>query len=117
MVFPKLLGLSSSDFGPGQNPADPENCVVQIVATIGPSGGSAGDNFSFTAVTPSALAENQMLGWGRGTLVVDSFSWPTVEKWIDRLLAHAARPSWQEVAQVLNHELRWEFDGYRTNDV
>jgi hypothetical protein len=113
MVFPKLLGLSSSDLGDGQLPIDPQHCVVQLVATIGPGDGSAGDIFRFTVATPRAITESQLFGWGRGTLVLDTFSWHTVQRWVDRLLAHAARPTWQEVAHALNHELLWEFDGYR----
>ncbi|VXB72693.1 conserved hypothetical protein [Luteimonas sp. 9C] len=112
MIFPKLLSLSSSDLAPGHLPPDPKHCIVQVLAKIGPSCVSAGDDFSFAVATPSALAESKTFGWGRGTLVVDSFSWLQVEDAIDRLLAHASRPSWQEVAQALNHELLWEFDGY-----
>ncbi|MBD9470669.1 hypothetical protein IB230_16550 [Pseudoxanthomonas sp. PXM01] len=113
MIVPKLLSLSSSDLAAGELPPDPAHCLVPMLATIGPSSGTVGDGFSFTVVTPSALAESGRFGWGRGTLIIDSFSWSQVEHSVNRLLAHASRPSWQDVAQVLNHELLWEFDGYR----
>lgn len=113
MIVPKLLALSSSDLGVGELPPDPTHCHVTMLATIGPGSGTAGHGFSFVVVTPSALAGSGTLGWGRGALIVASFSWPDVERAVDRLLAHASRPSWQEVTQVLNHELLWEFDGYR----
>jgi hypothetical protein len=51
--------------------------------------------------------------WGRGTLIVESFSWADVERMLVRLLAQASGETWQEVAQTLNKELRWEFEGYR----
>lgn len=113
MIVPELLGLSSSDLAAGELAPDPAHCLVPMLATIGPSSGTAGDDFSFIAATPSAIAESGRLGWGRGMLIVDSFSWPQVERLVNRLLAQASRPSWQEVAQALNHELLWEFDGYR----
>ena len=113
MIIPKLIGLSSSDLATGELPPNPAHCVVSMSATIGPSNGTSGDNFSFVVVTPSAFAESSRFGWGRGTLIVESFSWLKVEHSVNRLLAHASRESWQDVAEVLNHELLWEFDGYR----
>lgn len=113
MIVPKLLNLSCSDLARGEPPANPKHCLVHMLATVGPDTGNAGDDFSFTVATPSALAESERFGWGRGTLIVDSFSWLQVEHSLNRLLAQASRSSWQEVAQTLNHELQWEFDGYR----
>jgi len=113
MIFPKLVSFSSADLDTGAMPPDPEHCLVPVTATIGPTGSSAGDNFSFLVATPSALAESGTVGWGRGILIVESFSWADVERSINRLLAHAARDTWQEVAHALNKELLWEFDGYQ----
>ena len=113
MILPKLLSLSSTDLDAGALPRDPDHCLVSIVATIGPSSGIAGDNFSFLVATPSALAEAGTYGWGRGILIVESFSWAVVERSINRLITHAARDTWQEVAQALNKELLWESDSYQ----
>lgn len=113
MIFPKLLSYSSSDLEMGFIPSDPQHCLVPVTATIGPTGSAAGDNFSFLVATPSALAESGKFGWGRGILIVDSFTWAGVERSLNRLLAHAARDTWQDVAQALNKELLWEFDGYQ----
>jgi hypothetical protein len=45
-------------------------------------------------------------------LIVESFSWTIVHRMLERLLAHAVRPTWNEVAAELNKELLWEFDNY-----
>ena len=112
MIFPKLISLSSTDLDTGALPLVPEHCLVPIVATIG-STTDSGDDFYFVVATPSALAEAGKFGWGRGILIIESFSWTDVERAINRLLAHAARETWQEAAHILNRELLWEFDGYQ----
>jgi hypothetical protein len=114
MIFPRLLSLSSDDFEANASPDDVTHCCVSIVAKIGPSDSEGGDYFYFSAATPSALAESRTFGWGRGVLIIESFSWANVERSVQRLLAHAARESWQEVALALNRELLWEFDCHRT---
>lgn len=114
MIHPTLISLSSSDLAAGSLPPDVQRCLISMNATIGPNG-SSGDNFSFVVATPSALAESRSFGWGRGLLIVEEFSWGIVERSVSRLLAHSARQSWQEVAQSLNKELLWEFDGYQHN--
>lgn len=111
MIFPRLIALSTDDFGPNEMPNDVKHCHVSVVARIGPSNGNAGDYFYFCAATPSALDEARALGWGRGILIVELFSWENVERSVHRLLAHAARETWPEVAIALNQELHWEFDG------
>ena len=114
MIVPKLISLSSADLGKDDSPTDPDNCFVSITATIGPLDSNGGDNFSFAVATPSALAESEHFRWGRGILIVSSFSWPAIEHSVNRLLAHAARNTWREVAQALNKELLWEFDNYQS---
>jgi hypothetical protein len=114
MITPKLFSISSTELGRNENPSDPENCSVCVVAVIGPSDGKGGDNFSFEVTTPNALSEANYSRWGRGLLIVDSFSWSAVENKINGLLAHAARNTWVEVARELNKELHWEFENYQS---
>ena len=114
MVIPELKSLFSPDIERPALPPDVENCSVFLQAGIGAKGSEGEEIFSFSVVTPSFLLATEALPrWGRGLLVVDSFSWQTVERSIQRLLAHAHRASWSEVAQVLNNELEWEFDNYQ----
>lgn len=113
MIIPKLIELSTSDLEHGGLPQDPSLCRVAMVATIGPTLGEGGDNFSFEVITPRALVETDADCWGRGLLILDTFSWPAVERAVGRLLSHAARQSWEQVAQELNKTLHWEFDNYQ----
>ena len=116
MIHPVLLSLSSADLGTTCMPSPPEHCSVVVTATIGRPGEASGDNFSFLVATPSALAQAEGGRWGRGILIVESFSWDGVERAVRNLLAHSARETWLEVAQALNRELLWEYDGYRPFD-
>lgn len=114
MVTPVLKSLISPDIERPALPPDVENCSVFLQAGIGPKDSEGEEIFSFSVVTPRFLLGNEALPrWGRGLLVVDSFSWQTVDRSIQRLLAHAQRESWSEVARVLNSELEWEFDNYQ----
>jgi hypothetical protein len=112
VMTPRIFALMSSDLAEGALPPDPSNCSVILTATIGPTDGNGGDNFDFEVVTPPYLQEHPAVRWGRGMLLVETFSWTTVRAMLDRLLAHAVRPTWNEVAAELNKELRWEYDNY-----
>ena len=112
MVTAHLVSLDSTDLARGVLPVDPKNCCVALNAAIGPKGSSGAENFAFSVVTPRYLAEHREARWGRGLLLVETFSWTTVERMVERLLAHASAATWHEVAAKLNHELLWEFDNY-----
>jgi hypothetical protein len=88
-------------------------------AVIGPADSEGGDVFSFAVVTPSSIA-SEVPRWGRGLLILPSFSWPAVQAFVERLLIRAARPTWDEVAAELCKETNWEFESYenyRSTDV
>jgi hypothetical protein len=112
MIFPRLKGLTSSDLDRDQLPASPDDCDVVVDAEIGPSEGDRADRFAFQVVTPTRLLRSGEVRWGRGLLIVDVFSWSAVERAIEKLLMHAARPTWDEVAAELGKELHWEFENY-----
>ena len=108
MITPQLRNLYSNALEPPALPADPANCSIHFQASIGPSEGEGEEVFTFAVVTPKYLAHNGLPCWGRGLLIVEQFSWPTLERALARLLAHAPRGTWQEVAQALHHDLHWE---------
>lgn len=114
MIFPRLLNLSSSDIS-GQ-PADPACCLVAVTARIGPAGGEAGDYFQFMVGTPAGLAHENYSGWGKTLLVLPEFSWPAVERSVERLLSQCSGPSWAAVAAKLAAHLHWEYESYRQLD-
>ncbi len=107
----RLKSLGSPDLLDGSMPADPEHCRIAMTATIGSEGTDGGDLFNFTVVTPKALRSDEA-SWGRGLLIMPSFSWQAVTRMLERLLRHASRESWQASAAELNKELLWEFDNY-----
>jgi Immunity protein 8 len=113
MVTPELRNLSSSDLERPALPVDPTDCSVALQAAIGPKNAEGEELFEFQVVTPAFLARNSLPRWGRGLLIVEEFSWPAVERALERLLAHAHRNTWAEVAAILNHELQWEYDNYQ----
>lgn len=111
MIFPKLKGLSSPDLPNSELPENISDCSVLVEAEIG-SDGPGADLFSFTAVTPDFLKRENASHWGRGYLLVPEFSWEATEAAVNRLLSHAARETWDEVARELAKELHWEFENY-----
>ena len=113
MVVPKLKLLWSPELAEGAIPPDPLDCSVLLHAEIGPADTEGADSFAFAAVTPASLQRESAPVWGRGYLFLPEFSWPAVEQALEKLLMHAARPTWDQVATELNKELRWEFDNYR----
>src|SRR4051812_38399776 len=99
MVTAHLISLDSPDLRPDALPLDPENCSVVLSAVIGPNGSPGAENFAFTVVTPRYLADHSDARWGRGLLVVNAFSWPSVTRMVERLIAHASGSTWGEVAE------------------
>jgi len=113
MVYPELKSLHSPDLKKGQTPNDPAHCSVFIEAGIGPRGSEGEEIFSFVAATPDKLSAEGRWRWGRGYLIIDTFSWETVNEALLSLIAHSSGETWDQVALSLAKELHWEFDGYR----
>ena len=112
MITPELKGLLSVDLERPHLPEDPDDCEIEFAADIGPAGAPGADIFRFTVATPKALSRETRFRWVRGLLLVPVFSWQTVDLAFQRLPAHCARPTWDEVARELNKRLLWEFDNY-----
>jgi len=113
MIVPEVKSLMSPDLERSSLPDDPQHCSISCEATIGPKDSAGEEIFGFQVVTPSALTPADRFQWGRGLLIVSSFSWETVDLALARLLAHASRDSWDEVARELAKNLNWEFESYR----
>lgn len=112
MPLPVLKSLLSVDLDRSALPADPADCAVLVHAEIGPPGeGTGADGFDFIVATPGRVLDGPGARWGRGTLVVDRFSWEIVERAVRQLLMHADRPTWAESAAELAKEMHWEFEG------
>ena len=113
MIVPEVKSLISPDLDRPTLPDDPQHCSIFCEATIGPKDSPGEEIFGFQVVTPSALSPSDRFQWRRGLLIVSSFSWEIVDLALARLLAHASRESWDEVARELAKNLNWEFENYR----
>ncbi len=112
-MVPELRSLTTTASDDRAVPDDPTDCRVSVTAVIGPRGAPGEELFRFSVVTPIYLTHaSDLPRWGRGMLIVDEFSWSTVERMVHRLLARFEAESWQQVAALLCKELEWEFDGY-----
>jgi len=109
---PIVKAIISPDVERTGVPEDPANCSVAVEVEIGPGDGDGADIFSFLVVTPSKLA-GAGSRWGRGLLVLDEFSWDSVDAALTKLLDHCEGSNWSEIASQLNKELHWEFESYR----
>ena len=109
----EVKSIHSPDLNRGELPTEADNCAVLIEAEIGEKGKDGKEIFSFTVVTPKFLAKDSEARWGRGYLVMEEFSWATVERMLSRLLQHVRKDSWSEVAAELSKELHWEFENYQ----
>lgn len=113
MIQPEIKSIISHDLEYGSGPQDSEDCSIFIEVEIGPKGQEGADIFSFEVVTPKFLMRKADTHWGRGYLIVASFSWSVVENAVQKLLSHCARQTWQEVAMEIGKELHWEFENYQ----
>jgi hypothetical protein len=113
MVHPEIRTIHSPDLEPPNLPEDPYDCEVVFQALIGPRGGAGHESFNFTVITPVRLAKKPDGVWGRGMLIMPAFEWAAVAQAVAKLLAHAVRPTWKDVAESLNRELLWELDSDR----
>jgi hypothetical protein len=113
MVIPQLKSLFSPDLEPPALPTDVSDCCVLFQASIGPKDAEGEELFTFEVVTPRYLERSGLPCWGRGLLIVDSFTWQAVGGALAALLAQAHRGSWRETAEALNHDLQWAFDSHK----
>jgi hypothetical protein len=98
-------------------PSNPEECCVVMQADIGPVGEEGADTFNFEVCTPSGLAARLDADgrpyWGRGTLVLRSFSWEAVEAALNQYVRSVSGEDWAEVASKLSRFMLWEFEDYQ----
>lgn len=113
MIQPEMKSILCHDLEYGKEPPDSEDCSVFIEVEIGPNGQEGADIFSFEVVTPKFLTGKTERRWGRGLLIMDTFSWSGVEKALQKLLMHCARQTWEETAKEIAKELAWEFENYK----
>ena len=112
-IVPEVKSFYCSDLEYRREPDEPDNCSLPIQVDIGIKGGEGADIFSFVAATPKALQNEIGYRWGRGLLILETFSWAQVEDAVEELCADMSGASWEQVARELNRWLHWEYDSYR----
>jgi len=109
----EIKSIISPDLDHGKAPDEPDNCAVFIEVEIGESAKEGAEIFSFTAITPKYLDDNPITTWGRGYLLMESFSWAEAESMLNKLLSFVREETWESVAQNLCKELHWEYENYQ----
>jgi len=112
MITAEVKSIISTDLQYPSLPDCPDDCSVAIEVTIGPKGMEGGDLFQFTAATIKSLNSNPHVCWGRGYLLMDSFSWSAIQYSLEQLLQHCRKETWEDVARELNKYMLWEFENY-----
>ena len=113
LLIPEVKTLYSPDLDRDKLPDDVEECSVFCEAEIGIKGKEGADIFHFTAVTPKFLWGQKGAQWGKGSLIIDTFSWEQVEAALEKLLSHCSGRDWAEVTDKLTKVLDWEYENYK----
>jgi hypothetical protein len=96
-------------------PDDAERFAFLVQVLAGPVGGHGEESFEFTVCTPGWLAEQiQRDGpmTGRHHVIVNSFDWPALVSFFQRLVAGCTGSDWHEVASKLSRFGHYEFEDY-----
>lgn len=110
----EVKSIISPDLDHGKAPVEPDNCAVFIEVEIGVKDKEGADIFSFTAITTKYLVSNPLTTWGRGYLLMESFSWTETEAMLNKLLSFVREETWVGVAHSLCKELHWEYENYQS---
>ena len=111
-VRPEVRGIHSPDLEYGDLPDHPDDCSVFIEASIGAKGETGADLFGFEATTLSQLP-NKLPRWGKGLLILERFSWHSVETALDQLVRECEGFSWSDCCAQLCKALNWEYENYK----
>jgi hypothetical protein len=110
VLIPEVKTLVSWDLHSDKLPDDVEECKVFCEAAIGIKGEIGADIFSFKVVTPKFLWHQQGQKWGKGLLIVETFSWEAVKTALDKLLSYCTGTDWIEISDKLTKHLDWEYE-------
>ena len=87
--------------------------LIQILA--GPDGSEGEESFDLLVVTPKWLARRVVETGpvcGRHLLIVESFDYATIERWIRRAVSACEGCDWSQAAERLGRVGLWEFEDY-----
>ena len=96
-------------------PADPDRFGFLLQMLIGPVGGPGQESFDVQVCTPRWISEthaNDEILIGRYLVIVFSYDFPSLKRFLEEKVAEAAGETWNDVAQYLGRFARWEFEDY-----
>jgi hypothetical protein len=96
-------------------PDDPERFAFLVQMLAGPAGEPGEESFQFEVCTPGWLQDQVRREGpmsGRHHVVVDTFSWPALQSYFQRLVYRCSGADWREVATKLSRYGYWEFEDY-----
>lgn len=121
MIQPEIKDYFSSDIVDlaTWKPASLESLHFGLELSIGSPGGDAADLFQIVIASPEAL--RRQLGTirivsGRHHLIVSSYDWPEIQRYLEELVSKCAAPTWPEAAAKLSRHFDWEYEDYVVHD-
>jgi hypothetical protein len=105
----EIREIWSPDLTPASSgsPPDRENFCVFMQVTILDKEQIGNEVFGFTVCSPSSLAQTDSGTFVQNTLVLDHFSWQTIQNRLEKLLLHChSCKSWSDVNSALCGYLR-----------
>src|SRR5260221_6324103 len=96
-------------------PDDPERFAFLVQMHAGPAGGKGEESFDFEVCTPGWLLERARREGpmnGRHLVIIDTFNWPALQSYFQRLVSPCPGSDWHEVATKLSRYGHWEFEDY-----
>jgi hypothetical protein len=94
-------------------PDDPERFAFLVQMLAGPAGEEGEESFQFEVCTPGWLRDRVRTEGpmsGRHFVIVDSFNWPVLQSYFQRLVTRCWGADWHEVATKLSRYGFWEFE-------
>ncbi|KAA8885733.1 hypothetical protein F3087_29335 [Nocardia colli] len=108
--------LLTPDIDPATfSPADPGKFMFLVQMLAGPADGPGEESFQFEVCTPAWLHERARREGpvtGRHQVIVDTFDWPSLQRFFQRLATRCSGTDWREVATKLSRYGHWEFEDY-----
>jgi Immunity protein 8 len=96
-------------------PDDAERFMFLVQVLAGPAGDHGEESFQFIVCTPGWLAEQIRRDGpmsGRHHVIVNSFDWPALVSFLQRLVSRCTGTDWDEVATRLSRFGHYEFEDY-----
>lgn len=121
MLQPEIKGYFSTDILDlaTWKPASLASLHFGLDIFIGSPGGDAADQFQIVIATPEALRrdlETTRFISGRHYLIVSSYDWPEIQRYLEELVSKCAAPTWPEAATKLSRHFFWEYEDYVVHD-